>query len=143
MEATIERTAPQAQGSKGLRAALWIAQVLLALFYGMAGFFKATKPIAELSQRMAWAGALPPWLVHFIGVAELAGALGLVLPAATRIRPRLTALAAAGLATIQLLAIPFHISRGEYMLAGNFVFLAVALFVAWGRFKAAPIAPRN
>jgi len=52
-------------------------------------------------------------LVRFIGVSELAGALGLILPAATRIRPGLTPLAALGLSTIMALAMLFHLVRGE------------------------------
>jgi putative oxidoreductase len=73
-------------------------------------------------------------LLRFIGVAELAGGLGLILPAATRIRPMLTPLAALGLATIMTLAFVFHIQRGEWdALPVNAVLGALAAFVAWGR----------
>jgi hypothetical protein len=65
-----------------------------------------------MAQEM-WTRALPPALVRFIGVSELAGALGLIMPAITRIKPRLTPLAAAGLVLVMIFAAAFHILRGE------------------------------
>jgi hypothetical protein len=124
--------------------ALWIAQILLLAAYGMAGFMKATTPIAELIPQMGWVEAAPAWLVRFIGVAEIAGALGMVLPAATRILPWLTPLAALGLCVIQVLAMGVHLSRGEaFVLPINLVLLALAAFVLWGRLRKAPIAARG
>ena len=82
--------------------------------------------------------------MRFIGAAELAGALGLLLPSLTRIQPRLTVLAALGLIVVMVLASAFHLSRGEgAMLPMNLALAAVAAFIAWGRSKAAPIAPRG
>jgi putative oxidoreductase len=128
---------------RGLRIALWVVQVLLALNFGLAGVMKSSAPIAELAQRMAWAGVLPEPLVRFIGVSELLGAIGLILPAATRIKPGLTPLAAAALLLVMVLAALFHISRGELSaLPINATLGALAAFVAWGRWKRAPIAPR-
>lgn len=127
-----------------LNFGLWTAQVVLALMFGMAGVMKTTQPIAELAQKMGWPGAIPPGLVRFIGTAEFLGALGLVLPAATKIKPALTPLAAAGLVVIMALASAFHITRGElFALPINFALGAAAAFVAWGRFRRAPIAPRG
>jgi len=83
-----------------LNVAVWIVQVLLAVGFGMAGVMKSTAPIADLSAKMPWVSAVPEALVRFIGVSELVGAVGLILPAATRIRPGLTALAAAGLVVV-------------------------------------------
>lgn len=84
------------------------------------------------------------WLARFIGFAELAGAIGLVLPAATRVKPWLTPLAALGLAVIMVLATAFHRIRGEAdLIAFNFVPAFLAAFVAWGRWTRAPIAPRS
>jgi uncharacterized membrane protein YphA (DoxX/SURF4 family) len=129
---------------KGLHIALWVVQAMLAVAFGMAGSMKATKPIADLAQQMVWAGDVPAALVRFIGVSEFAAALGLVLPAATRIQPRLTALAAAGIVLVMVLASLFHLSRGEAgALPVNFVFAGLAAFVAWGRARKAPIAPRS
>jgi hypothetical protein len=118
-------------------------QVLLLLAFGMAGFFKATGPIDDLHTKMAWTLAVPDGLVRFIGVSELLGALGMVLPSATRIMPKLTAFAGVGLATIMVLALAFHVSRGEYQaFVMNPLLGGLAAFVAYGRFKKAPISPR-
>ena len=128
---------------RGLRAGLWVAQGLLAAAFGFAGLTHATRPIAEISKIAAWTGALPEGLVRFIGVAELAGALGLLLPALTRRKPVLTAWAATGLLVVMALAGVVHVARGELQaLPVNFVLGGVAAFVAWGRFRGARIAPR-
>lgn len=111
-----------------------------------AGVLKMTQPLDVLTAGFVWPGDLPGWLVRFIGVSEFAGAVGLLLPALTRIRPSLTALAAAGLALVMLLAAFFHISRGGVFCAWNQPGIrsdgAMAVFVAWGRSKKAPIHPR-
>jgi uncharacterized membrane protein YphA (DoxX/SURF4 family) len=123
---------------------LWVAQVVLALMFGMAGVMKLFTPLEALaSQGMGFVTDTPELLVRFIGVAELAGALGLILPALTRILPWLTPLAALGLATIQVLAMGLHVIRGEFtVLPMNLALLAIALFVVLGRWRKAPIAPR-
>jgi putative oxidoreductase len=129
---------------RALSVALWAVQLIVALLFGMAGTMKTTQPIAELATKLPWASAVPEALVRFIGASELAGAVGLVLPSVTRIKPGLTALAAAGLATVMVLASAFHLSRGEArVLPLNLVLGAMAAFVAWGRYKKAPIAPRG
>ena len=113
---------------------LWLAQILLAAAFLLVGYTHALSPIAVAVARAPWAASLPVPLLRFIGVVELAGALGVILPAATRIQPRLTPLAAAGLATIMVLAIPFHLMRGEMKeIVINLVLGALAAFVAWGR----------
>ena len=123
---------------------LWAAQILLALGFGMAGFLKTLTPMGELGAMMNWVTVSPEWLVRFIGIVEFVGALGMILPAATRILPWLTPLAALGLAVIQVLAIGTHASLGETAttLPMNLVLLALALFVVWGRWAKAPILPR-
>ena len=86
---------------------------------------------------------MPELLVRLIGLAEVLGALWLVLPATTRIRPRMTPLAAAALALDMALASVFHLARGEAtMLPATLVLAALLAFVAWGRATRAPIAPR-
>lgn len=127
-----------------MNIALWIVQVVLAFFFLMVGGTKLTTPASELAQQMGWINDAPTWLPTFIGAAEVLGALGLILPAATRILPILTALAADGLATIMLLAAILHISRGEFgPVPMNVLLLLLAAFVAYGRWKLAPIAPRS
>ena len=133
-----------ASSSKALNISLWVVQALLGAAFLMAGFFKSTGPIEEIVKNMAWASALPVGLVRFIGVSELAGGIGVLLPSLTRIKPMLTPLAGVGLATIMLLAIPLHLTRAEWgAVPFNLVLGGLAAFVAWGRFQKAPIAPRK
>jgi putative oxidoreductase len=125
--------------------ALWAAQVLLAVLYLMAGFMKLVQPIDGLvGMGMAYAGALPEAFIRFVAFMEILGAIGLLLPAATRILPWLTPLAAVGLSFVQLSAIVLHAMRGEtaMTLPVNLVLLALALFIFWGRWQKAPIAAR-
>ena len=136
-------TATAAQGGKVLHIALWIVQVLLALLFTGAGLSKVATPLPDLAKSLPYTADLPGALVRFIGSAEVAGVLGLLLPSLFRILPILTPLAALGFTTIMVLATFFHISRGEWSGIGLTLPIALlAAFVAWGRFKKAPIASR-
>jgi len=141
----IQNTEMRLSQVKGWTISLWVVQVLLAFAIGGAGVMKTFFPIPELAAMLKWPGDVPVGLVRFIGVAELSAAFGMLLPALTRIRPGLTPLAALGFIVIQLLAIPFHASRGELAitLPLNLTFLALSGFVLWGRWKKAPITPRH
>ena len=120
---------------------LWLVQILLACAFGMAGAMKSTQPVDVLAANgIAWAPQIPLALVRFIGISEFLGAVGLILPALTKIKPFLTPLAALGLLTIMILAMGFHVSRGEAgALPINIVLGGLAAFVAWGRTSKAPI----
>jgi hypothetical protein len=134
---------PSRSGSRALRATLWTLQGLLALAFGFAGSLKALAPLAEAAKSIPWIPDVPAALVRFIGTAELLAAVGLVLPALTRIRPKLTPLAASGLVLVMTLASIFHLTRGELQgVVVNVILGGLAGFVAWGRFRTAPIAPR-
>lgn len=127
-----------------MRIALWIVQSLLAFAFLAAGFMKASTPIAELATQMAWVEVFPAFAVRAIGVAEIAGGLGLILPAVTRIKPVLTPVAAAALAFLMVGGVGTHaftdgITNGIPAL----VLGSLAAFVAWGRFVKAPIAERG
>jgi putative oxidoreductase len=129
--------------SKATHFALWVVQILLALFFGMVGAMKLTQPIDVLAANMRWPGDVPALLVRFIGLCELLAAIGLLLPAATRIKPALTPLAALGLVTVMALAVLFHCVRGEFGALPVLIVLGgLAAFVAWGRIRKAPIVPR-
>ena len=117
-----------------MKYALWIVQVLLALAFFAAGAMKLTQPIDALAAQLAWPGDVPEGLVRFIGAAELLGAIGLIVPAATRILPWFTPLAALGLGLIMVLATVFHITRGEFIAVPvTLVQFALATFVVYGR----------
>ena len=127
-----------------MNIAIWVVQVLLAVFLILFGFIKAFLPIDGMADQMPFVLDVPEALVRFIGVAELAGAFGLILPAITRILPRLTIAAAGGLGTIMILAFIFGVSRGEIPNAViNIVVLAVLAFIAYGRWKLIPISARS
>jgi len=115
--------------------ALWIVQGLLALLFLFAGGMKLILPIEEMTKEMPMPG---PFL-RFIGVAEVLGGLGLVLPGLLRIRPGLTPLAAAGLMIIMVgaTAVSFLIG-GAVMALMPLVVGLLAAFVAYGRWRLAP-----
>lgn len=113
---------------------LWPVQVLLAIVFAAAGVMKTTMPMGGLIQEMPWVGDVPPGLVRAIGAAEIAGAAGLLVPAATGIALGVIPTAAAGLAATMAGAVGFHLFRGEVGLVLQPLLLGVlAGFVAWGR----------
>jgi uncharacterized membrane protein len=123
---------------------LWVAQALLAAVFAAAGIMKLTISAADLARAMPSEATLSVALLRFIGAAELAGAIGLILPSVTRILPVLTPVAAGALALVMALAAAFHASRGEIASLPVVVALgAIALFVAWGRITRAPIPARG
>lgn len=131
------------QNAKRQNNILWTLQVLLAALFLMAGSMKLFQPISELAKMLPWATEFPAVMVRFIGLSELLGAIGLLLPSIFRIQPILTPIAAIGLSIVQLLAMGFHLSRGESsMIGANIVFISLAVLIAWGRLKVAPIAPK-
>ena len=124
-----------------LNGVLWVAQVLLALLYLFAGSSKLVMSIEEMTRDVPMPG---PFL-RFIGMAEVAGALGLVLPGLLGVKPGLTPLAAAGLAIIMVGATVITMKTMGFgvslipLVAG-----LLAAFVAYGRWRLAPLAaPRR
>ena len=114
---------------------LWIVQALLALLYLFTGGMKLTLPIEELTAQVP----LPGWFVRFIGLAEVLGALGLILPGLTRIRPGLTPLAATGLVIIMIGAVVTTLLTMDAVFALiPLVAGLLAAFVAYGRSRLAP-----
>ena len=120
--------------------ALWVAQGLLALAFAGAGFAHAFRfDQFSANHRTAWAADVGRPGMRVIGLLEIAGAIGVVLPALTGILPWLTQVAAVGLALVMLAAATFHARRGEFSgIVPNAVLGAIALFVVWGRFVEAP-----
>ena len=115
-----------------------------AALFIMSGTMKLFTPIPDLAAMIPWAGEYSVGFVRFIGVVDIAGGVGLLLPSLTRIMPRLTVIAAAACVLLQVLAIGFHATRGEFeVLPLNVVYIACALIVLWGRGRKAPVAPRG
>lgn len=112
---------------------LWIVQILLALAFLAAGLMKATQPKASLATRMKWVEGFSESNIKLIGVAEILGALGLILPQWTGILPWLTPLAAAALAVLMIGAASTHLRLKESIVA-NVVLGALSVLVAVGRF---------
>jgi hypothetical protein len=122
-----------------MNAVLWVVQGLLAAAFLAAGLMKSTRPIEALSKQMSWVKSVPPGFVRFIGVAELLGAIGLILPMLTNILPWLTVAAGGGLAIVMVGAAGVHLSRGEGShVPGNVVLLILAVLVVVGRIAIAP-----
>src|SRR5580692_1574440 len=131
-----------------MKTTLWTVQVLWGVLFSITGFGKILwyKPALwnQALQQVPWLSAVPQDLAVFIGIAEFLGGVGLILPAITGVKPKLTPWAAIGLTLVMILAAGFHIARGEY----NFVLLnlvlgAVAAFIAYGRLVVKPIAPAS
>ncbi len=118
---------------------LWIVQVLLAIMFFMAGVMHGFQQERAKAQ-FRWPADVSPGLLTFIGVSEILGAVGLILPALTGVLPWLTPLAALGLAVVMLLAIGFHAMRREYPnIVVNLILLVLAAFVAYGRWVIVPV----
>lgn len=118
-----------------MNIALWIVQGLLALLFLFAGGMKLVLPPEELAGPVA----LPGWFIRFIGVVEVLGAIGLILPWLLRIRPALTPLAAAGLVIVMIGATVITLAGGD--IASALIPLIVGIlagFVAYGRWRPAP-----
>ena len=120
---------------------LWVLQVLLALAFLAHGGLLLFPPAAIVDQMNA---SLPRWFQLFLGIAEILAAVGLTLPGVTRIQPWLVSYAAAGIMIVMVCATVFHLMRGEVSSAmTTAVLLAVATFVAYIRWRVAPIRPRH
>ncbi len=129
---------------RSLHSVLWFGQLVMAAVFAFSGYEKLTRPIAALAGPLPWVIDVPPMLVTFIGACEVAGALGLVMPALTRIQPGLTPLAAVGLTTLMSLASIFHFGRGEFgMLLGTVPLALAGAFIAWGRLTHASLRERQ
>src|SRR5580692_8165984 len=113
-----------------LNVALWILQVLLAMLFMFSGVMKFIMPVAEMTKQIPF----PGWFLHFIGVAEILGAIGLVLPGILRIRTGLTSLAAAALEVIMIGATTVNLKTGQRGAALTTAAIGLLLvFVAYSR----------
>lgn len=120
---------------------LWVLQVLLAAVFLAHGLLLLMPP-AEIAAQMVM--SLPRWFWVFLGVAEIAAAVGLTLPGITRVKPFLVSWAAVGIMIVMVSATGYHIVRGEISSAVvTFVLLIMSTYVAYARSKTLPIAPKR
>ena len=125
-----------------MNLALWIVAIVLAAGFAATGLMKLFVPKEKLvNSGQGWAQDVAPTSIRLIGVIELLGAAGLILPAVTHIAPNLVPVAAIGLVLVMLGAATVHARRKEPMNIGvNIVLLALAGFAAWGRFGPYPFS---
>jgi uncharacterized membrane protein YphA (DoxX/SURF4 family) len=117
---------------------LWVLQALLGVMFIFHGRMMLNPP-AQAQARMAYVRDLSPNMRRFIGVVEILGGIGIILPALVNVLPILTPLAAVGLAIVMVLAAVYHLPRREYPnIVFNLVLAALAAFVAYGRFVLVP-----
>lgn len=121
-----------------MKKTLWVVQVVLALLFLFAGASKFFMPVDQMTKALPAAIANAAF-VHFIGICELLGALGLVLPGLLRIKPWLTPLAACGLVIIMIGAVVLSFPHGAAMAIFPLVTGVLTAFVAYGRWRLAPL----
>jgi len=120
---------------------LWILQILLGLLFIFSGAMKFVMTVAQMNEQAPV--FLPGIFLHFIGVCEILGGIGLILPSALRIEPRLTPLAAAGLAIITAGATVITLMGPmKGMALVPLVTCLLCIFVAYGRWRMRPITAR-
>ncbi|MBK8500238.1 MAG: DoxX family protein [Flavobacteriales bacterium] len=109
---------------------VWISQFFLFVAFGISGTMKLAMDIEELTRIMVWPGQVPEWLVRLTGVCELSGAIGIVGPALTGIKPWLTRWAAFGLSTLMGCALGYHLMLFQgLMLVPSLVLLVISAYV--------------
>ena len=125
---------PHPTHSQTLNVLLWIAQAVVFGSLCLGGVMKLTMPVEKISTIFPWTGQVPTPFLRFIGVVDLAGGLGILLPELTHTLPQLTAWAALGCVVLMISALLFHARRSELRdTPFNFLLLALSAFVLWGR----------
>jgi uncharacterized membrane protein YphA (DoxX/SURF4 family) len=126
---------------KGLHYTLWVVQVLLALLFLFAGAMKFIMPIEEMTKQMP---SMSGTFLHFIGICELLGGLGMVLPGLLKIKTGLTPLAAAGLVIIMIGAVVVSYQvMGMKGIPAPLIVGLLAAFVAYGRWRLVPLPQKR
>jgi hypothetical protein len=121
-----------------MKKTLWAIQILLALLFLFAGGAKFAMPVDEMLKTMPAPFASGAF-IHFIGACEVLGGLGLVLPGLLHIQPGLTPLAAAGLTIVMVGAVAVSLPQGIATVLFPLVTGILTTFVAWGRWRLAPL----
>ncbi len=123
----------QQKTSKTLNVILWIAQSILSILL-LSGAVMKFMPVEKISGMMPWTGEVPIVLLRLLGVIDLLGGVGLILPGLLRLKPVMVIWASVGTSILMLSAIIFHISRVETHVIGfNIICVLIAIFITWGR----------
>lgn len=129
--------------SKSWHITLWVLQGLLALAFGAAGAMKFTMPADMVAKQLTFVSPdQAVMLIRFVGTCEVAGALGMILPSALRIMPRLTVAAAIGIVILMISAAVVSLPQGVPAAIAPLVFAGIAATIAFGRSSKAVIAPK-
>ena len=125
-----------------MNLALWLIAIVLAVAFAGSGLLKLVRTKDQIvASGFGWAEDYSPSAIRLIGVAEILGAIGLIVPALVHIAPILVPLAAVGLALVMVGAAVVHARRKEIpFVAMNAVLLVLAVFVAWGRLGPYPLS---
>jgi uncharacterized membrane protein len=122
---------------------LWVLQWVFGIYFVAIGVMHFVVPDG-LPEMMEWMYELNDTMHVIIGIAEILGGLGLILPSVTRIRPELTVYAAAGLVLVMAGAVVYHAARGEgASIVNNVAIGGLVAFIGYGRWKLHPIQPRS
>jgi uncharacterized membrane protein YphA (DoxX/SURF4 family) len=122
---------------------LWVLQILMGVYFIAIGVMHFAIP-PGLPAPMSWMYELSPTLHTISGTAEILGGLGLILPGLTKIQTRLTPLAGLGLAVVMILAVFYHLPRGEMQnIVTNLIVAGVVGFIAFGRWRLKPLQDRS
>ena len=118
-----------------MKVVLAVLQVLVGVQFLYVGGNKIITPVDQLAEQMAWVNSIPASMVPVIGILEVAGALGLILPWLTGIQPQLVRWAAIGLVLTMLGAIATHFAIGDPFSTyiAPLVFGGLSAFIAYGR----------
>ncbi|MEU4654754.1 DoxX family protein [Streptomyces sp. NPDC023723] len=114
-----------------MNAAYWIVAGLLAAFYLYGGGIKVVRSRDRLRPMMAWVDSVPMPAVRAIGVVEVLGAAGLILPPLTGIAPWLALAAAIGFVLLQIAATRVHLRMGDRRIALNLTLVLTAAATVW------------
>jgi hypothetical protein len=114
-----------------VNVAYWIVAGLLALFYLYGGGVKLVQSRDRLRPMMAWVDSTPMPVIRAIGLVEVLGAIGLILPPMTGIAPWLALAAAIGFVVLQIAATTVHLRLGDRRIALNLVLIAAAAVTVW------------
>ena len=122
-----------------MNIALWSMQALVALLFFVVGFMKAFLPLETLAKAFQWVPSFPPAFVRFLGICEILGAIGMLLPPLAHILPWLAIAAAVGFILTAGGGTVVHLSRREYrVMSVNIVLIMLSLFIIYGRVALAP-----